>query len=176
MQSSANKSRSKPIIFKDKVAGVGDVRGKYADDVDIDFLDDVQKANEKRAQAKNQYTATLKVRLTVRQKGYIESLAKQKRITQSALIRLALFGSDEVRYKWLSIVDSNTQGKNINTDPVKLHELTVELKRVGTNLNQLTRLANRGQINDKKLIKTLNEVQKANLHTQEVLGCVVRGN
>lgn len=176
MQSSARKNKNKPVIFEENVLYGGDVKGKYANDVDIDFLDSIQSDNAKRSQAKNQHTATLRVRLTAHQNNYISSLARQKHITKSALIRLALFGSNDVKYKWLSIVDGNNQGKNINADPVKIHELTVELKRVGTNLNQLTRLAHRGAINDRKLLKALNEAQEANLHTQEVLGCVIRGN
>ena len=74
------------------------------------------------------------------------------------------------------ILEKKEKPKVSNADPKKLHDVKVELKRIGTNLNQLTRLANSGKINNKELIRLLEDVKESNLQTQEVLCCVVRGN
>ena len=76
----------------------------------------------------------------------------------------------------MSILEKKEKPKVSNVDPRELHDVKVELKRIGTNLNQLTRLANSGKINNKELIKLLKDVKESNLRTQEVLGCVVRGD
>lgn len=176
MQSSARKSKSKPIVFAKNISREGDVKLDYSPEYSIDALDEVQKSNEKRLAEKYKYVEILKVRLTRAQKAYIRSIAHRTRLTQSAVIRLALFASKEPQYDWLSILEKKEKPKVSNADPKKLHDVKVELKRIGTNLNQLTRLANSGKINNKELIRLLEDVKESNLQTQEVLGCVVRGN
>ena len=105
MQSSSRKSKSRPVVFAKHIAREGNVKLDYSPEYSIDALDEVQKSNEKRLAEKYKYVEILKVRLTRAQKAYIRSIAYRTKLTQSAVIRLALFASKEPQYDWLSILE-----------------------------------------------------------------------
>ena len=57
-----------------------------------------------------------------------------------------------------------------SVDPVALHEAKVELGRVGTNLNQLVRLAHQGRLDLGEFTPVVEELRAAVNQTRTVLG------
>lgn len=85
----------------------------------------------------------IKVWVTEKEKERIETLSEKSKLNKSDYIRKCILDKDII------VVEG-------------LKELTTELKRIGTNLNQITRAVNYGQVIDcREEIKTVyGEVRK----------------
>lgn len=87
--------------------------------------------------------AVISVRLTIFERAGVEAKAAQSGLTLSDYCRRAILGHR---------ITASTEPQRVNT------EALVELNRVGVNLNQIARVANRGEPLPRSFAETLSAV------------------
>ena len=70
--------------------------------------------------------------------------------------------SDVIRASWKKM-------KIVELPPADFSETVVQLRRIGSNLNQLTRAANAGEVNIPEIRKTLSEISALDRKLTKIL-------
>ncbi len=102
--------------------------------------------------AKNNRGVAVKVRLTSEEKGLLKEQSKRTGRSMSDVIRAG--------WKRLKIVELPT---------ADFKETVAQLRRIGNNLNQLTRAANAGEVNISEIKGVLSEIAAVDKKLSKIL-------
>ena len=101
---------------------------------------------------KNNRGVVIKVRLTTEEKDLLKEQSERTGRSMSDVIRAA--------WKKMKIVE---------LPPADFQETVVQLRRIGSDLGQLTRAANAGEINIPEIRKTLSEISALDRKLTKIL-------
>lgn len=129
---------------------------------------------------KEKFTHKILVRCTEEQYQSIKKESEEKKVPIAQLVRFIVFGGkfkkiDENRFKKLSELDEVLGDLSAyslglrNVDDEELHNLQIEIKKAGININQIARNLNSGGNFSKK---DLEKVEDLNGKIDDVLRCL----
>ena len=129
---------------------------------------------------KEKFTHKILVRCTEDQYQSIKKESEEKKVPIAQLVRFIVFGGkfkkiDENRFKKLSELDEVLGDLSAyslglrNVDDEELHNLQIEIKKTGININQIARNLNSGGNFSKK---DLEKIEDLNGKIDDVLRCL----
>lgn len=131
---------------------------------------------------KEKFTHKILVRCTEEQYQSIKKESEEKKVPIAQLVRFIVFGGkfkkiDENRFKKLSELDEVLGDLSAyslglrNVDDEELHNLQMEIKRAGININQIARNLNSGGDFSKKDLEKIEDLNKKIDRVLRCLGC-----
>lgn len=131
---------------------------------------------------KEKFTHKILVRCTEEQYQSIKKESEEKKVPIAQLVRFVVFGGkfkkiDENRFRKLSKLDevlgdlsSYSLGLR-NVDDEELHNLQIEIKKAGININQIARNLNSGGDFSKKDLEKIEDLNEKIDRVLRCLGC-----
>lgn len=131
---------------------------------------------------KEKFTHKILVRCTEEQYQSIKKESEEKKVPIAQLVRFIVFGGkfkkiDENRFKKLSELDEVLGDLSAyslglrNIDDEELHNLQIEIKRAGININQIARNLNSGGNFSKKDLEKIEDLNEKIDRVLRCLGC-----
>lgn len=131
---------------------------------------------------KEKFTHKILVRCTEEQYQSIKKESEEKKVPIAQLVRFIVFGGkfkkiDENRFKKLSELDEVLGDLSAyslglrNVDDEELHNLQIEIKRAGININQIARNLNSGGNFSKKDLEKIEDLNEKIDRVLRCLGC-----
>lgn len=131
---------------------------------------------------KEKFTHKILVRCTEDQYQSIKKESEEKKVPIAQLVRFIVFGGkfkkiDENRFKKLSELDEVLGDLSAyslglrNVDDEELHNLQIEIKRAGININQIARNLNSGGNFSKKDLEKIEDLNEKIDRVLRCLGC-----
>ena len=131
---------------------------------------------------KEKFTHKILVRCTEEQYQSIKKESEEKKVPIAQLVRFIVFGGkfkkiDENRFKKLSELDEVLGDLSAyslglrNVDDEELHNLQMEIKRAGININQIARNLNSGGNFSKKDLEKIEDLNEKIDRVLRCLGC-----
>lgn len=131
---------------------------------------------------KEKFTHKILVRCTEEQYQSIKKESEEKKVPIAQLVRFIVFGGkfkkiDENRFKKLSELDEVLGDLSAyslglrNVDDEELHNLQIEIKRAGININQIARNLNSSGNFSKKDLEKIEDLNEKIDRVLRCLGC-----
>lgn len=131
---------------------------------------------------KEKFTHKILVRCTEEQYQSIKKESEEKKVPIAQLVRFIVFGGkfkkiDENRFKKLSELDEVLGDLSAyslglrNVDDEELHNLQIEIKKAGININQIARNLNSGGNFSKKDLEKIEDLNEKIDRVLRCLGC-----
>lgn len=131
---------------------------------------------------KEKFTHKILVRCTEEQYQSIKKESEEKKVAIAQLVRFIVFGGkfkkiDRVRFQKIAELDSVLSGLSAyhlglkNIDDEQLHNLQMEVKKAGINVNQIARNLNSGGNFSKKDLEKIEDLNKKIDDLLRCLGC-----
>lgn len=131
---------------------------------------------------KEKFTHKILVRCTEEQYQSIKKESEEKKVPIAQLVRFIVFGGkfkkiDENRFKKLSELDEVLGDLSAyslglrNVDDEELHNLQIEIKKAGININQIARNLNFGGNFSKKDLEKIEDLNEKIDRVLRCLGC-----
>lgn len=131
---------------------------------------------------KEKFTHKILVRCTEEQYQSIKKESEEKKVPIAQLVRFVVFGGkfkkiDRVRFQKIAELDSVLSGLSAyhlglkNIDDEELHNLQIEIKRAGININQIARNLNSGGNFSKKDLEKIEDLNEKIDRVLRCLGC-----
>lgn len=131
---------------------------------------------------KEKFTHKILVRCTEEQYQSIKKESEEKKVPIAQLVRFVVFGGkfkkiDENRFKKLSELDEVLGDLSAyslglrNVDDEELHNLQIEIKKAGININQIARNLNSGGNFSKKDLEKIEDLNEKIDRVLRCLGC-----
>lgn len=131
---------------------------------------------------KEKFTHKILVRCTEEQYQSIKKESEEKKVPIAQLVRFIVFGGkfkkiDENRFKKLSELDEVLGDLSAyslglrNVDDEELHNLQIEIKKAGININQIARNLNSGGNFSKKDLEKIEDLNRKIDNVLRCLGC-----
>lgn len=131
---------------------------------------------------KEKFTHKILVRCTEEQYQSIKKESEEKKVPIAQLVRFVVFGGkfkkiDRVRFQKIAELDGVLSGLSAyhlglkNIDDEQLHNLQMEVKKAGINVNQIARNLNSGGNFSKKDLEKIEDLNKKIDDLLRCLGC-----
>lgn len=131
---------------------------------------------------KEKFTHKILVRCTEEQYQAIKKESEEKKVPIAQLVRFVVFGGkfkkiDRVRFQKIAELDGVLSGLSAyhlglkNIDDEQLHNLQMEVKKAGINVNQIARNLNSGGNFSKKDLEKIEDLNKKIDDLLRCLGC-----